>query len=116
MFSAADPLSSRRAQWRRNGEGGIRTLEAGIHPPNALAGRRLQPLGHFSGLARTAYRTFFSAPVANPPFAGRQPAAPAPIVGVPDVFLPLPALPLKPAAATLGGLTPFWRQARLSRR
>src|SRR3954454_23491887 len=32
-----------------NGEGGIRTLEAGISPPNALAGRRLQPLGHFSG-------------------------------------------------------------------
>src|SRR6185437_12446424 len=34
-----------------NGEGGIRTLEAGISPPNALAGRRLQPLGHFSGRA-----------------------------------------------------------------
>jgi hypothetical protein len=32
----------------RNGEGGIRTLDAGIHPRNALAGRRLQPLGHFS--------------------------------------------------------------------
>src|SRR5262249_52445622 len=32
-----------------DGEGGIRTLEAGISPPNALAGRRLQPLGHFSG-------------------------------------------------------------------
>src|SRR3954454_7554194 len=31
-----------------DGEGGIRTLEAGISPPNALAGRRLQPLGHFS--------------------------------------------------------------------
>ncbi len=34
-----------------NGEGGIRTLEAGLSPPNALAGRRLQPLGHFSGAA-----------------------------------------------------------------
>src|SRR5919202_501980 len=33
---------------RINGEGGIRTLEAGDSPPNALAGRRLQPLGHFS--------------------------------------------------------------------
>src|SRR5262245_25259642 len=33
----------------RSGEGGIRTLDAGIHPHNALAGRRLQPLGHFSG-------------------------------------------------------------------
>ena len=32
----------------RSGEGGIRTLDGGIHPHNALAGRRLQPLGHFS--------------------------------------------------------------------
>ena len=31
------------------GEGGIRTLDGDIHPHNALAGRRLQPLGHFSG-------------------------------------------------------------------
>ena len=30
------------------GEGGIRTLDGDIHPHNALAGRRLQPLGHFS--------------------------------------------------------------------
>jgi 5-methylcytosine-specific restriction endonuclease McrA len=41
-----------------SGEGGIRTLEAGIPPPNALAGRRLQPLGHFSERG-TAYRTSF---------------------------------------------------------
>src|SRR5688572_12957056 len=34
------------------GEGGIRTLDGGIHPHNALAGRRLQPLGHFSAAAR----------------------------------------------------------------
>ena len=33
---------------RRSGEGGIRTLEGGYYPLNALAGRRLQPLGHFS--------------------------------------------------------------------
>ena|SRR5215471_7336097 len=32
----------------RGGEGGIRTLEGGYYPLNALAGRRLQPLGHFS--------------------------------------------------------------------
>ena len=31
-----------------SGEGGIRTLDGDIHPHNALAGRRLQPLGHFS--------------------------------------------------------------------
>ena len=37
---------------RPSGEGGIRTLEAGFSPPNALAGRRLQPLGHFSGALR----------------------------------------------------------------
>src|SRR4051812_773180 len=36
----------------RGGEGGIRTLDGGIHPHNALAGRRLQPLGHFSAPAR----------------------------------------------------------------
>ena len=40
----------------QNGEGGIRTLDGGVHPHNALAGRRLQPLGHFSvvpdGIAR----------------------------------------------------------------
>jgi hypothetical protein len=41
-----------------SGEGGIRTLDAGIHPHNALAGRRLQPLGHFSGhdIVSTAFR------------------------------------------------------------
>ena len=36
----------------RGGEGGIRTLDGGIHPHNALAGRRLQPLGHFSAAPR----------------------------------------------------------------
>ena len=34
-----------------HGEGGIRTLDGAIQPHNALAGRRLQPLGHFSGPA-----------------------------------------------------------------
>ena len=38
----------------RDGEGGIRTLEGGNVPLNALAGRRLQPLGHFSGTHRIA--------------------------------------------------------------
>src|SRR5689334_19977920 len=49
--SRALTISSRAPSSRspnENGEGGIRTLEAGISPPNALAGRRLQPLGHFS--------------------------------------------------------------------
>ena len=42
------PSDGSGASALRSGEGGIRTLEGGIHPPNALAGRRLQPLGHFS--------------------------------------------------------------------
>jgi hypothetical protein len=39
-----------------SGEGGIRTLDGAIQPHNALAGRRLQPLGHFSEV-RTEYRS-----------------------------------------------------------
>jgi hypothetical protein len=45
-----------------SGEGGIRTLEGGYYPLNALAGRRLQPLGHFSS-ARAGYRKGFRLPV-----------------------------------------------------
>ena len=50
LWQAANPDRSRTRSrlTRLGGEGGIRTLEAGISPPNALAGRRLQPLGHFS--------------------------------------------------------------------
>src|SRR4051795_11793994 len=47
----AHPASDRSAD-ARGGEGGIRTLDGGIHPHNALAGRRLQPLGHFSASLR----------------------------------------------------------------
>ena len=35
-----------------NGEGGIRTLDERITTRNALAGRRLQPLGHLSRALR----------------------------------------------------------------
>src|SRR6476646_9940026 len=56
-----------------SGEGGIRTLDGGIHPHNALAGRRLQPLGHFSANPRRiaeAYseygRAAFSRSVTSP--------------------------------------------------
>ena len=48
-----------------NGEGGIRTLDGGIHPHNALAGRRLQPLGHFSGTAMVSH-----GPARKSPFGG----------------------------------------------
>jgi hypothetical protein len=59
---------------RRSGEGGIRTLEAGISPPNALAGRRLQPLGHFSGGAKGT-APFFLLQSKSPfrSMAGKQP-------------------------------------------
>src|SRR5581483_1171877 len=62
--SGCPPNPLREAR-KRDGEGGIRTLEAGISPPNALAGRRLQPLGHFSGRSQ-GYRTVPPVP------AGRQ--------------------------------------------
>src|SRR5436305_10846691 len=47
-----------------DGEGGIRTLEGGSYPLNALAGRRLQPLGHFSGAGKDtpAEAVFLPAP------------------------------------------------------
>jgi hypothetical protein len=32
------------------GEGGIRTLDRALQPYNGLANRRLQPLGHLSGI------------------------------------------------------------------
>ena len=50
---------------RPSGEGGIRTLDGGIHPHNALAGRRLQPLGHFSGTRMVSH-----GPVRKSPFGG----------------------------------------------
>ncbi len=53
MCSAARPTPG-KVERCSNGEGGIRTLEGGNIPLNALAGRRLQPLGHFSGRHRIA--------------------------------------------------------------
>ena len=41
-----DSLSCRLA----GGEGGIRTPDRGVSPYNGLANRRLQPLGHLSGV------------------------------------------------------------------
>ncbi len=35
---------------KTGGEGGIRTLDTGVSPYNGLANRRLQPLGHLSGV------------------------------------------------------------------
>jgi hypothetical protein len=63
--------------WHRSssGEGGIRTLEAGFSPPNALAGRRLQPLGHFSGGAQDIGRSGGVREPAERPVVERAPAA-----------------------------------------
>jgi hypothetical protein len=36
--------------FRTGGERGIRTLDTGVSPYNGLANRRLQPLGHLSGV------------------------------------------------------------------
>ena len=46
--SASLSFGPRESDACESGEGGIRTLDGGVHPHNALAGRRLQPLGHFS--------------------------------------------------------------------
>ena len=42
---------------RNSGEGGIRTLDERITTRNALAGRRLQPLGHLSKVAQDIGRS-----------------------------------------------------------
>jgi hypothetical protein len=39
------------------GEGGIRTLDTGFSPYNGLANRRLQPLGHLSGVGFQQFNT-----------------------------------------------------------
>src|SRR5439155_10429875 len=79
------------SEWRitLDGEGGIRTLEARIHAPNALAGRRLQPLGHFSGVARQVSAPDFRLRREIPLSREVQRAS---FVDHPDAgFLPLPA-------------------------
>ena len=55
---------ARRASRLRDGEGGIRTLDERITTRNALAGRRLQPLGHLSR-GRSGYRTLWPGPEAR---------------------------------------------------
>ena len=54
----------RRGDGRLSGEGGIRTLDERITTRNALAGRRLQPLGHLSR-GRSGYRTLWPGLVAR---------------------------------------------------
>ena len=93
-----------------SGEGGIRTLDAGIHPHNALAGRRLQPLGHFS---RIEHGTRFVGKLQGLP-RPRDPRI-SPFVGMPGGpaggMLCGPDLPSYPTgigdARPFGGRFPF---------
>jgi hypothetical protein len=39
---------------KSGGEGGIRTLDRVVRPYNGLANRRLQPLGHLSGVGNSS--------------------------------------------------------------
>ena len=43
-------IGSAKIGFRTGGEGGIRTPDRGVSPYNGLANRRLQPLGHLSGV------------------------------------------------------------------
>ncbi len=48
-------------EFLNGGEGGIRTLEASLHPPNRLAGGPFRPLKHLSiilGLASNIITAF----------------------------------------------------------
>jgi hypothetical protein len=59
LLSAGTPF--RRGETHRikscGGEGGIRTPDTGFGPYNGLANRRLQPLGHLSGVCRQQFTT-----------------------------------------------------------
>ena len=47
-FTKFTHIKDYRIQYLYGGEGGIRTLEAGLHPPNRLAGGPFRPLKHLS--------------------------------------------------------------------
>src|SRR3989440_11693214 len=47
----APPAAGRRGRGSEAEKEGFEPSRQGFSPPNALAGRRLQPLGHFSGRA-----------------------------------------------------------------
>ena len=49
MVSPVRASVARRSRARKAEKEGFEPSRQGFSPPNALAGRRLQPLGHFSG-------------------------------------------------------------------
>src|SRR2546421_12047154 len=64
----APPAAGRRGRGSEAEKEGFEPSRQGFSPPNALAGRRLQPLGHFSERA-TGYRTHLRS-LAKSPFGG----------------------------------------------
>jgi hypothetical protein len=92
----------------RSGEGGIRTLDGGIHPHNALAGRRLQPLGHFSAGPRRIADCFpqdRSTSVPRIPLRGEESTPPSAKMSLPAP----PSYPgnLKPVCGYPRRVSPF---------
>jgi hypothetical protein len=51
-------METKLAKSASGGEGGIRTPDTGFGPYNGLANRRLQPLGHLSGVCRQQFTTY----------------------------------------------------------
>ena len=91
-----------------NGEGGIRTLDGGIHPHNALAGRRLQPLGHFSGTGMVSQGVEGTRP-GKSPFGGMTEACRPRTMRQPDFPPHSPRHLRRPfSAATGSGRFSFW--------
>src|SRR4029450_11867945 len=60
--------------YKTGGEKGIRTLDTGLSPYNALAGRRLRPLGHLSAYFTSSWD---STVLPASPDADWSPAAPS---------------------------------------
>ena len=58
MVSPVKASAARRSRARKAEKEGFEPSRQGCTPPNALAGRRLQPLGHFSEGAKGTARLF----------------------------------------------------------
>ena len=82
----------------------IRTLDGGIHPHNALAGRRLQPLGHFSGAGMVPQTGGCSGLRGSSPFRGFARR----LVGS-TIVVPVPPQSTRPC-----GARPFSRDGRFA--
>src|SRR5207302_5308778 len=93
-----------------NGEAekeGFEPSRQGFSPPNALAGRRLQPLGHFSGRA-TGYRTpsSISLQITLQGHGGKALPSHADYAGSPRITPSRHSR--RPSVFNIGGLRCFW--------